>query len=573
MTAGAVQRLDRLAGSAVFAYVSIFLLQSKLLWGIWDHLDLSSGDTSHYFSFASGWSSSLHVNPVHYPLYTVPWGSLMWLVSDPYAVTILQRALIALGASLIVLAVLRHLITPRIAWLLAVWWTVVPINYDNLYEGNLYGLITAMPAVLIACSWRGTRMRAAVFGVLLLNTLFMRSETLFALLIWSAVWIGYELRLRRAGRPTPRPVLVRALAVPVLVVVVLGAAALALDPRRADFFHAYKEKQAVNACESYAVGYAQRHPGFRQNPFAGCAPLAQREFGTKLPTWIDEATSNPGALAGHFRWNAELVPQGVELALFDAISGGPNRNPDYLPVHTGSAWAFAGLIAVVLFVAGGVSLLWRDRRRWWGRWFRDRAWGFVALIGLGATAALVMLWERPRPAYGFSGTVLILALVGVSAMAYTGRWSVLRRLGAGIPIAAALLLMLIPARYTSGYVTPQDGRAGRPVKRMVDRLHPIRDRLEGDDVGLLATYADAGCHYVAGENPCKPIFWKRILARDPGVTVAQALARQGVDFVYVDDDDLEDPARAAATRQAEGAGWVREPISAASGWTLLASPR
>src|SRR3954454_15472102 len=107
--------LDRVACSAWFAYGSIFLLQSKLLWGIWDHLDLSSGDTSYYFVAASGWSSSLDVNPVHYPLYTVPWGSLMWLVHEPYAVTILHRVLIALGASLIVLAVLRRLLSPRIA--------------------------------------------------------------------------------------------------------------------------------------------------------------------------------------------------------------------------------------------------------------------------------------------------------------------------------------------------------------------------------------------------------------------------------------------------------------------------
>jgi hypothetical protein len=572
VAAGAVRRLDRVAGSAWFAYASILLLQSKLLWGIWDHLDLSSGDTSNYFLAASGWSNSLHVNPVHYPLYTVPWGSLMWLVGDPYAVTILYRALIALGASLMVLAVMRRLVSPRIAWALAVWWTVVPVNYDNLYEGNLYSVITTMAAVLIACAWRGTRMRAAVFGVLLLNTLFMRSETLFALVVWSAVWLADELRLRRAGRPTPRPVLIRAVAIPVLIALVLGAAALALDPRRADFFHSYKEKQAVNACESYAVGYAQRHSDFRQNPFNGCQPLAQREFGTRLPTWVDEATSNPGALAGHFRWNAELVPQGLQLMLFDAISGGPNRDPDYLPVHTGSTWSFAGLVAVILFCAGGLTLLWRDRRRWWRTWIRERAWGWVALIGLGATAAVVMIWERPRPGYAFGGTVLILALVGMSAMAFAGRWPILRRAGAAIPIAAILLLILVPARYTSGYLTPQDGRPGRPIKRMVDRLYPIRDRLDGRRVRLLATYAGAGCNYVASEDPCKAIFWKRILARDPGTTVAQALERQGTSLVYVDEDDMRDPARAAATHEAEAAGWVREPISAGQGWALLAPP-
>ena len=44
--------------------------------------------------------------------------------------------------------------------------------------------------------------------------------------------------------------------------------------------------------------------------------------------------------------------------------------------------------------------------------------------------------------------------------------------------------------------------------------------------------------------------------------MAQALERQGVDFIYVDEDDLADPARADAMRQAEVAGWIREPPSA-----------
>ena len=124
--------------------------------------------------------------------------------------------------------------------------------------------------------------------------------------------------------------------------------------------------------------------------------------------------------------------------------GGPNRNPDYIAVHTGSTWSFVGLVSLLLFVAGGLVLLWRDRSRWWRSWFRDRAWGWVALIVLGAAAAVVAIWERPRPAYAFGGTILILAVVGISAMAYADRWPLLRRLGAGIPIAAILLLLLVP---------------------------------------------------------------------------------------------------------------------------------
>jgi hypothetical protein len=561
--------LDRLAGSTWFAYVSIFLLQSRLLWGIWEHRDLSGGDTANYFHYASEWAHSFQVDSVFYPLYTVPWGSLQWIFSDPYPVTIVFRILVAIGGSLMVLAVLRGLLSPGIAWVLAVWWTVNPINYDNLYEVHLYALITSLVAVVLACRWKGLRMRAAVFAVLLVNTVFMRGETLFALVAWTAIVVAYELRLRRAGRGTPRGSLQRAFGIPLLVVVVAAAVAVGADRNRAHVIQRFTDKQAVNACENYAFGYEQRHSDYRRDPFSGCGPLAQRQFGTALPTWADAVTSNPRAVAGHFLWNTELVPQGLQLMLFDGISGGSNHDPDYIPVHTHSTWSLVGLIAVIVFVAGGLVLLWRDRRRWWLTWVRERVWGWLALIALATTAVITMIWERPRPAYVFALTVLIMAGVGLCAMAYADRWPRLRQARAGIPIVALLLLLVIPGHYGSAYLTPQVGRPGRPMKDMLDRLYPMRDRLHGDEVKLLATYGGAVCIYLDGADPCKPINWKPIVSRDPDVSVDAALSRRAVDFIYVDQQDLEDPAIRTATQQAEAAGWSPAPISTDQSWVLL----
>jgi hypothetical protein len=562
-----------MAGSAWFAYVSIFLLQSKLLWGIWAHRDLSAGDSSVYFHHASEWSRSFHVEAIVSPLYTVAWGSLRWLVDDPYAVTITHRVLIALGASLMVLAVLRRLLSPGIAWALAVWWTVLPINYDNLYEVHLFALITALVAVLIATRWKGVGMRSAVFGVFLVDALLMRNETAIALVIWAAAWIVYEVRLRRAGRGTPRATLVRAFAIPVSAAAVIMALALAAYPNRAHFLHSYRNRQASNVCQDYAFGYEQRHSDFRLSPFAGCAPLSERTFGTDHPSWLGAAWATPRAVAGHVLWNAELVPQGLQLMLFDGISAGPGRDPDFIPVHTDSAWSLVGLIVVILFIAGAAPLLWRDRRRWWLSWIRERAWGWIALISLGATGATMMLWQRPRPAYAFALAVLILAAVGLAAMAYADRWPAAKRARAAIPLLAVLLFLVVPAHYGSGYMTPQTGRPGRPIKDMVDRLYPMRDQLHGHDVKLLATYAGPGCNYIGGEDPCKPIEWKPILNRTPGVSVDEALAMRGVDFIYVDRADLADPAREGAIRQAEAAGWTRAaPSSAGQGWLLLGAP-
>jgi hypothetical protein len=101
----------------------------------------------------------------------------------------------------------------------------------------------------------------------------------------------------------------------------------------------------------------------------------------------------------------------------------------------------------------------------------------------------------------------------------------------------------------------------------------MRDQLSGNEVKLLATYAGVGCNYVGGADPCKPTEWKPILSRPPGVSVGEALAMRDVHFIYFDQADSQDPAKADAIRQAEAAGWTRAaPSSRGQGWILLAPP-
>jgi hypothetical protein len=562
--------LKRIGGSAWFAYGSILLIQAKVLWGIWEHRDLTAGtDTTQYFIQASRWTHGFHLDPVWSPLYDFFWGSLRWFVDDPYGSTILHRVLIVFAATILVLAVLRRLLSPGIAWALAVWWAVLPINYDVLYEVHLFALLPELVAVLIALAWTGLRMRAGVFAVLLASTLLMRNEVVIALLVWVAAWIVYEVRARRQGTPTAPRKLLGAVGIPLLVIAAVmgGVAASSL---RGDFVQRFNEHAQLSICQAYAVGYQQRHEDFKGNPFTGCSGLMERDFGKPMPSMLDAIDANPGAIGAHYLWNARLLPYGLQLMLFDRISaGGQNRDPDYVPVTTGSTAAFVASLLLIGFVAGGLVLLWRDRRRWWESWLAPRAWGWLALGALAATAILAALWQRPRPEYLYALSVGILALVGACAMAYADRWPLLKRARAAIPLAAVLLVVFVPARFTSSYVTPQIGRPGRPVKDMVDRLYPIRTELQGQEVKLLATYAGPGCPYLGGEDPCKPILWKAILPAVRTGAVAEALSRRGVDFLYLDQVDLRNPAFREAAREAEAAGWTRDRISAGDSWLLL----
>ena len=348
---------------------------------------------------------------------------------------------------------------------------------------------------------------------------------------------------------------------------------MAASSLRGDFVHRFNEHAELSICQAYAVGYQQRHEDFKGNPFTGCSGLMERDFGKPMPSMLDAIDANPGAIGAHYLWNARLLPYGLQLMLFDRISaGGQNRDPDYVPVTNGSTAAFAASLLLIGFVAGGLVLLWRDRRRWWETWLAPRAWGWLALGALAATAILAALWQRPRPEYLYALSVGILALVGACAMAYADRWPLLKRAGTAIPLAAVLLVVFVPPRFTSSYVTPQVGRTGRPVKDMVDRLYPIRSELRGEEVKFLATSAGPGCAYLGGDDPCKPILWKPIL---PGVrtgVVAEALARRGVDFIYLDQVELGNPAFREAAREAEAAGWTRDPISAGDSWLLLRRP-
>jgi hypothetical protein len=567
-----MKRLDRVAESAWFAYGSVVLIQAKLLWGIWEHRDLTGGDTTDYFVQASRWTHGFHLDPVWTPLYDFFWGSLRWLVDDPYAVTILHRVLIVFAATLLVLAVLRRLLTPGIAWAMAVWWAILPINYDVLYEVHLFALLPELVAVLIALAWNGLRMRAGVFFVLLASTLLMRNEIALALLIWTAAWIVYEVRARRRGAATPTRRLVAAAGVPVAVVAAISGL-VALSARHGDFVHRFNEHAELSICQAYALGYQQRHPGFREDPFTSCPSLMQRQFGRPKPSMVQALDANPGAMTKHYLWNARLLPYGLQLMLFDRISaGGQNRDPDYVPVRAESTLAFAGSLVVLGFVGGGLVLLWRRRQGWWEGWLADRAWGWLALVALSATAILAALWQRPRPEYLYVLSVALLALIGTCAMGYVDRWPALRRARAALLPAALLLVVLLPLHFTSGYVTPQVDRPGRPVKEMVDRLYPMRAELRGKGVRFLATFAGAGCAYVGGDKPCKPVLWKPILPAVRTGTVAQALAARDVDYVYFDEHDLANPPFREAANEAQWAGWTRPAISLGQPWILLKRP-
>jgi len=575
--------LEKVAELPWFAYGSILLIQSKVLWGIWDYRDLTNGDTASYFRDASHWADSLNVSPAYSPLYTAAWGSLKWLIDGVYDVTIAHRVIIVLAATLLVLAVLRRLLPAGLAWVLALWWTILPINFDTVYEVHLFAVLLTLGAVLVALTWSGILMRAAVFALLLASGVLVRTELLVAVIPWAVIWAGYEMWRWRRGQLDSRPrweqVAGRAVPVGLAAAAILGVLVLttfndARSLRSAD------AKQRIILCQNYFVGAAQRErypQGFDPNRPLNCTDLMSAEFGDPRPGWFEAIRANPGAMGGHVLWNAHLIPQGLELMLFNQISATLHSNPDDVPVTNSVLGALLGLVAIVAFLVFGLVVLWRERQRWWEGWLRERAWGWAVLGCLAISALTVMLMIRPRPSYLFNFSVLILALIGTVAMVIGSRWSWTSRLKAAIPLLAVAILVAVPNHYDAQYTTPQAGQ-GRPLLQMYDRLVPFREILrQRGTVFLAPQFASEACVYVTEGSDCGRTARSYLLAlkgAPAGTSLPRFVKRQRVNLLYADELVISSPATRGLLERLHRKGWqsLGPPPSSGESWALLRRP-
>jgi hypothetical protein len=571
-----VSRLEGIAGSAWFAYGSILLIQAKVLWGIWSYRDLTPGDGSYYFSMASRWADDLVVQPAYYPLYNVLYGSLKWIVPDPYSVTILHRVLIVLGTTALLLAVLRRLLTPGIAWPLALWWAVLPVTYDTIFEVHLLGGLAGLAIALVALRWSGLAARATVFGLLLAAALLVRNEYIVGAFVFGIAWLGYELwRVRKGTAPSWRT-MAAAGAIPLLSFAIIFGLVSWRDSGQGSVFSQLSAKNELAFCQGYALGAEHSGDVRAENPLAQCDVYTREDFGEARLSLVQAIADNPEAVAEHFDRNARLFPAGLELGLFNAKFGSidPASNPDYIDINGGSWLVLAGSIAVVLAIIAGAVLIWRDRWRWWEDWIRGRGWGWAVLAAMGSVGLCAGLMTRPRPSYIFPLTILVLALLGMSLVAIASRLGVPRRARAVIPLVAIAAVILIPNHFRAGYSNPQIG-PGQPLKTAVSRLEPYRSELAGREHGLLAVYpATDVCLYVGGSAPCQEVSWNYPVGETLGPELAgreqNSFAPTQIDFIYANEYVFAaDPGIGARLDGLLEKGWRRLAPSTPSGWMLL----
>lgn len=491
-----IERLQALGGWFLQpgpSYALISLLQLRTLWGIWRGKDLTFGDTSSYAVSAIQFFEHGICRNIHFsPLYTTFYGYIYTLTGDIVIATWLHRFIIAIVATLLVLTVMRKLLPPSYALGVAAWWAILPINYDTLYEVHLFAVIPILTAWWLTLSSTLPWSRGAALGILCLAALLMRNELALAAIIFAIFCLFWEWRRY--------PVLDRrwyhylaSYGLPFMGVIAVVLYYCCYVPPSFNLKEALRGKHTLNMSQVFSYGHLQRHPEVeRFSPWTEYHGLMKRKFGKAKPSLREMLGTNPSATLEHFAWNVRLAPSGIQLLLFNAISG--KETPDYMPVQSGNRYVAILSILCLLIWGTGLTLLFREREYWWHHYLKGREVGLAVMISTVSVSVPVILTQRPRPSYLFALSVFLMWLTAFALRA------ILRKLPGGkncqfIPaLGLILLIFFAPAKFANRELGNTTLRALyhqlKPYQPMLDSQNVVF--LKGEYAGEIRNYIGCG---------------------------------------------------------------------------------
>ena len=559
----AAMHVDALAETALRkawpSYVLILLLQSKVIWRIWEIRDITYGDTSSYFQTAKKWADGFMVDIVWSPLYTAFYGSFLFATADPYNATIMHRVAIVLVAAVGVLFVLRQLLPPSLALLGAAWWAILPINYNTLYEVHLFAFLPILLAWALVLGRDTAWARGTGLAILATCAVLVRNEFLLAAIVMTVLCIVHEWR-----RSQKTAVFAASYGLPLVAGITLcGLAYWRAIIKLPEIWSHLKAKHTLNMCQVYAFGYQQRHPEWTASPWLECQALARSTFGFDYPSIGQMLWSNPMAMLTHFWWNLSLLPNGLEVLLFNARAG--HFNPDYAPTRAAMYPLILGALTLVLLAAGAI-LAWRARSKAPFSWISNRV--AIAFLPLLAMAVPVVLVQRPRPSYLFNVSVIVIATtMGAIALILRRRPGIGRSLDLCALAVTSALILFMP-RYSLPPYLP----SGRPALQKLEHLAPQRPMLlKAQSRLILGEWAPNLVYYLGLNLPsgspfegAQVVFGNDLLRRwDETTPLEQFLAEQQVGILYLDPHEL-----ARLRMQPQAKNMLDNPRAA--GWLDLA---
>lgn len=516
------------------SYALILLIQSTVIWRIWDIRDITSGDTSSYFAIAKKWADGFLVDIVWSPLYTAFYGSFLFVTADTYSVTIMHRVVIVLAAAVGVLYVMRRLLPPNLALLGAAWWAILSINYNALYEVHLFAVLPILLVWALVLGKDAAWARGAGLAILATCAVLVRNEFLVAAMVMLLLCTVYDWR-----RLQKKPRFAAAYGIPLVVGATLcGLVYWRSFIRFPEIWQHLEIKHTLNMCQVYAFGYQQRHPDWTASPWTECQALVHSTFGVDYPSLGHMLWSNPMATLMHFCWNLGLVPNGLEVLLFNARAG--SFEPDYLPTHVATYPLILGVLVVVSLAAGAI-LAWRGRSKAPSLWICNRT--AIAFLPLLTMAVPVVLTQRPRPSYFFYISIIVIAATMSAIALILRRWpGIHRRLDIGAIAVAGAIILLMP-----GYRLPPYLPSGRPILQKLEHLVPHRTMLlKAQGHLILGDWASDLLNYLDLNRPSgmpfqgpQVVFGNDLLRRWEGTTpLEHFLAEQHINVLYLDPGEL-----------------------------------
>jgi hypothetical protein len=534
-----LQRLNALIESPFFAYGMLFLVQLKIVWGMWRLKDLTIGDTSYYFVSAYRWFESFSVNMLWSPLYTTFYGTLLFFSKNAYLVTILHRLIIVFTVTLLVFSLMRKILPQVLAWMMTVWWAVLPINFLTLYEVHLFAMIPILAAWNFVFYFPSGWSRGTALAILTGTAILARNELVVSVVVFSVCCIGWEIyqfKRKRMTTPTEIWLLAKHYALPLGVSLMFCAFFyLRSDATIPNLSAALHAKHTVNMCQTFAFGHLQRHPDWGKDPWLQCYGLMRETFGKERPTFKEMLFANPSAVFQHVLWNIKLIPAGLQVLLFSATSS--DTNPDYAFVPLNLKYPLVSSFIVVTIIIWGTIILYRHKRWWWSHWFQERAFGWLSMIAVVSFTLPVMLTQRPRSSYLFSLSVFLLALIASCLHVIFERLFGSKEPLKGRPKLMALIMvfsLLVVPDLASVY-SLSGLKPSRPLYEVYKRLVPFQKIISSEDTVFVAgRYAAEIGNYIGHGKPAV-LDYALLSHREPGEPLEDFLNRRGVTLFYVDE--------------------------------------
>lgn len=537
-----------------FAYSTIFILQLKVIWNIWQNKDLTYGDTSGYYYHAWTWYVYHKINLIWSPLYTLFYGSLLNIIENAYAVTILHRMIIVLAAALLILTVMRRLLPPAIAWFMAAWWVVLPVNFNALYEVHQFAILPILIILFISFYIKpGSWARGIILTLLLATTLLVRNEIIIAFVCFAFFCLMEEWKnhRNRSFQINFKKILLAYIVPFSFLCLLLGwfvsHSLLTFNEMRP----VIKVKHTLNMAQVYAFGYQQRQPGWNKNPWTEPIDLIKRDFGLvskqeistipgipsellTLPSLGEMIRNNPTAVATHFLWNIKLLPSGLQLLLFDRASG--KINPDYAPVKLNSKIALYLSSIVILTLIIGIGLGWRERDKWY-IWFAARKQGWATMLVFLAVAPAIILTQRPRPEYLYFLSIFLLSMIGMSLWIILSRWSIPRWLKSILPLIMITAIFWTPSYYKS--------KEPMSMLNIYEHLKPLKNLIDKPKIVFLSNgYPEVIFYLVQSHNkfdvPKLLMLGDVLSSRRDNESLIDLLNRKGINLFYLDETGINE---------------------------------